>query len=169
MRQILVIRPGWRAIAAITAAAGLVLLVAACSSGGSSSSGGGTSSAGGSAAAASSAPTSVLCQDAAALRTSLGTLTHVAVGTGSANQIKADLADVKTKLASFAAQAHGQWQAQTAALKTALTKLQTTAADLASHPSLSTVPAVVTALGEVTTAASSLLAAISTACPAGST
>jgi hypothetical protein len=98
-----VTRPGWRAIAAITAAAGLVLLVAACSSGGSSSSGGGTSSAGGSAAA--SAPTSV----------------------------------------------------------------QTTAADLASHPSLSTVPAVVTALGEVTTAASSLLAAISTACPAGAT
>jgi hypothetical protein len=151
------------------AGSAMMLLGAACTSGGGSASGGGTPSGGGTAAAATASPTSVLCQNAAALRTSLGALTHVTVGTGSANKIKADLADVKTKLTSFSAQAHGQYRAQSAALKTALGKLQTATANLASNPGLSTLPAVVTALGEVTTSASSLLAAISTACPAGAT
>jgi hypothetical protein len=159
---------GWRVMGAVVAGSAMMLLAAACTSGGSASSSG-TPSGGGTSAAATSAPTSVLCQDAAALRTSLGALTHVTVGTGSANKIKADLADVKTKLTSFSAQAHGQYQAQTTAMKTALRKLQTATANLASNPGLSTVPAVVTALGEVTTSASSLLAAISTACPAGAT
>jgi hypothetical protein len=154
---------GWRVMGAVVAGSAMMLLAAACTSGGSSAAGGSTS------AAATSSPTSVQCQDAAALRTSLGTLTHVTVGTGSADKIKADLADVKTKLASFSAQAHGQFHAQTAAMKTALRKLQTATANLASNPGLSTVPAVVTALGEVTASASSLLAAISTACPGGAT
>jgi hypothetical protein len=147
----------------------MMLLAAACTSGGGSASGGGTSSGGGTPAAATASPTSVLCQDAAALRTSLGALMHVTVGTGSANKIKADLADVKTKLASFSAQAHGQYHAQTAATKTALRKLQTATANLAANPGLSTVPAVVTALGGVTSSATSLLAAISTGCPGGAT
>jgi hypothetical protein len=164
----MVTRPGWRMIAAIAAACGVTLLAAACGSGGSTSSGGGTpAGASTSAAVPSAAPgtTSVLCQDAAALRASLNKLTHISVGTGAANEIKADLADVKTKLTSFAADAHGQWQAQTAALKTALSKLQTAVASLAASPGASTVAGVVTALGSVTTAASSLLAALRTDCP----
>jgi hypothetical protein len=163
-------RPGWRRTAAIAATSGLALLAAACGPG-ATSSGGGTPSGGStSAAAPSAAPgtTSVLCQDAAALRTSLSKLTHVSVGTGAANELKADLADAKTKLASLVADAHGQWQAQTAALKTALTTLKTAVASLAASPGASTVAGVVTALGSVSTAASSLLAALSTDCPSAS-
>ena len=164
-------RPGWRTIAAIAAASGVTLLAAACGSGGSSPSGGGTPSGGAtSAAPPSAAPstTSVLCQDAAALRASLTKLTHVSVGAGTANEIKADLADAKAKLTSLAADAHDQWQAPTPALKTALAKVQTAVADLGTNPSPSTVAGVVTALGGVTTATSSLLAALSTACPSAS-
>lgn len=170
MRRIMVTRPGWRRIAALAAASGLTLLVAACGSGGSTPSGGTPSGGSTPAAAPSAAPgtTSVLCQDAAALRASLTKLTHVSVGAGAANEIKADLADVKAKLASFTADAHGQWQAQTSALKTSLAKLQTATAALAASPGASTVAGVVTALGSVTSAASSLLAALSTACPSAS-
>jgi hypothetical protein len=169
MRRVTATRPAWWGI--VAAAAGAALLVAACGSGGGVPAGGGSPSGGGTSAAASPAapgPNAALCQDAAALRASLGKLTHVSVGAGAANEIKADLADVKTKLTSFAAEAHGQWQAQTSALKSALTKLQTAAADLATHPSASTVSGVVTALGGVTTATSNLLAALSTACPSTS-
>ncbi|HCU97638.1 MAG TPA: hypothetical protein DHU96_34975 [Actinobacteria bacterium] len=171
MGRLLVAGPGWRTIAAIAAASGVTLLAAGCGSGGSSPSGGGTPSGGAtSAAPPSAAPgtTPVLCQDAAALRASLTKLTHVSVGAGTANEIKADLADAKAKLTSLAADAHGQWQAQTTALTTALGKVQAAVADLGTNPSPSTVAAVVTALGSVTTAASSLLAALSTACPSAS-
>jgi hypothetical protein len=78
------------------------------------------------------------------------------------------VADVKAKLTAFTAQAKGEWQPQTTALKSALAKLQTAASDLAAHPSLSTVSGVVTAVGGVATAAGSLLAAVGTKCPSAS-
>ncbi len=168
MRRVTATRPAWWGIAA---AAGGALLVAACGSGGGTPAGGGSPSGGGTSAAASPAapgPNAALCQDAAALRASLDKLTHVSVGAGTANEIKADLADVKAKLGSLAAEAHGQWQAQTSALKSALTKLQTATKDLAAQPSAAAVPGVVTALGAVTTAASNLLAALGTGCPPAS-
>lgn len=162
-------RPAWWGIAA--AAAGAALLVAACGSGGGTPAGGASPSGGGTSAAASSAapgPNAALCQDAAALRASLDKLTHVSVGAGTANEIKAGLADVRAKLGSFAAEAHGQWQAQVSALKSALTRLQTATKNLAAQPSAAAVPGVVTALGGVTSAASNLLAALSTDCPSAS-
>jgi ribosomal protein L29 len=150
-------------MAAVALAAGL--LAAGCGSGGLY---GGGSSGSTSAAASSPAPspTSALCQDAAALRASLNKLTHVSVGPGPGDEIKTDLADVKEKLNAVRAQSHGELQAQTNALKTALLKLQGAASTLSSNPSASAVSDVVAALREVTSSGSTLLAALSKKCPA---
>ena len=116
MRRVTAIRPPrWQTVAV---AAGAALLAAACGSSGTPSSGSSpsTTSAAPSSAAPSSAapgPTSALCQDAAALRASIDTLTHVQVGQGMGDEIKSDLADVKAKLNTLTTQAHGQWQSQT--------------------------------------------------------
>jgi hypothetical protein len=146
-------------------AAGAALLAAACGSSGTPSSGSSPSTT--SAAPSSAAPsaTSALCQDAAALRASIHTLTDVTVGQGMGDEIKSNLADVKAKLNTFKAQAHGQWQSQTSALSASLDKLQTAASNLTSNPSASTVSATVTALRDVSAAAGSLLSAIGTKCP----
>lgn len=158
----------WR-LAAI--AGGLALLTAACGSGSSPASGGSpspsapTSSA---PAAAGSSPSAALCADAAALSASLHQLTHITVQKGMANEITAKLTAVKTDLTAFVNEAHGQWQAETAALKSALTSLQTAVKSLTASPSASTVGGVVTALGGVSTATQSLLAAVSTRCPTAS-
>jgi hypothetical protein len=165
-----VTRPAWWKTAAAVIGAGL--LVAACGSGGGLYGGGGSS--GGATSAASSpsapaaAPTSALCQDAAALRASINTLTHLQVGQGMGDEIKSDLADVRAKLNTFKVQAHGQYQSQTSALSAALDKLQTAASNLTSNPSASTVSATVTALREVSAAAGSLLSAVGTKCPSAS-
>jgi hypothetical protein len=90
------------------------------------------------------------------------------VSKDAVNQIKSNLADVQSKLNALTAQARGQWHAQTTDLKAALGKLQTATSDLAANPGVSTVSGVVTALGGVTTAASNLLAAMSTDCPSAS-
>ena len=106
-----------------------------------------------------------MCQDAAALRASIDTLTHLQVGQGMGDEIKSDLADVKAKLNTLATQAHGQWQSQTSALSASLDKLQTAVSNLTSNPSASTVSATVSALREVSASAGSLLSAIGTKCP----
>jgi hypothetical protein len=110
----------------------------------------------------------VLCADAAALRTSLDKLTHVTVGSGTANEIKADLTEVKNSLTTFADHARGQWQAQISALKTALGQLQTAVGSLAASPGTSTATGVATAVRGVGAAARDLLAAAGTHCPSAS-
>src|SRR5215510_13821827 len=104
--------PRWQTVAL---AAGAALLAAACGSsgglyGGSSPS---PTSAAPTSAAPAASPTSALCQQAADLRASIHTLTDVTVGQGMGDEIKSDLADVRSKLNSFKAQAPGQWQSQT--------------------------------------------------------
>jgi mevalonate kinase len=106
-----------------------------------------------------------VCQDAAALRASIDTLTHLQVGQGMGDEIKSDLADVRAKLNTLTTQAHGQWQSQTSALSAALDKLQTAVSNLTSNPSASTVSATVSALRGVSASAGSLLSAIGTTCP----
>ena len=156
----------WR-LAAI--AGGLALLTAGCGS--SSNPAPSTPSP---SAPSSSAPTegssssSALCDEADALFASLNQLTHIKVQKGMKNEITADLTDVKAKLTAFVDAAHGQWQAQTAALKSALTKLQTEIKNLTASPSVSTLAAVATAIGGVGTATQDLLAAVSTRCPSAS-
>jgi hypothetical protein len=164
MRRVTAIRlPRWQTAAV---AAGAVVVVAACGSGGGLY-GGGSPSGGATSAAAPAAPspTSALCQDAAALRASIATLTHVQVGQGMGDEIKSDLADVRAKLNTLTTQAHGQWQSQTSALSASLDKLQAAVSNLTANPSASTVSATVSALREVSASAGSLLSAIGTKCP----
>jgi len=158
--------PARWAVAAVALGAGL--LVVACGSGGLY--GGGSASSGSASAAAppSASPTSALCEHAAALRASLDNLKHVNVGPGVADEIKTDVADVRSKLNALTAEAHGQAQAQTSALKAELAKLQTAASDLAANPSADSVAGVTTALRGVAGVGSSLLAAVSKDCPSAS-
>jgi len=164
-----VTRPARCLLAAI--AAGLALLTVACESSSSPAPGGAPSSAAPSSsapAAAGPSPSSALCAGAAALFDSLNQLTHVTVEKGMKNEITAKLADVKEKLTAFVTEAHGQWQAQTAALKSAVTDLQAAVKSLTGSPSASAMGGVVTALRGVSTAAQDLLAAVSTRCPSAS-
>jgi len=140
--------PHWWRIVVLTVAAGL--LSAACGSSTTSSGGGASASPTHSSAAPTSAaasPASPVCQDVAALRTSLSTLTHVKIGKGTVDEIKADVADVQARLSTLIAAAKGEWQAQTSALQSALDKLKTALSDLKAHPSTSTITGAVTALG----------------------
>jgi hypothetical protein len=155
-------RPARWKLAAI--ACGLALLAAACGSGGGTSSGGTPAGGPSSAAPATSAPNAALCADAAALRASLDKLTHVKV-TRDTSGITADINEVMANLTAFANQAHGQWQGQTSALKSALATLKTATSNLAAHPGASTVAGVRAALGGVRTSGQNLLAAAHTRCP----
>jgi hypothetical protein len=109
-----------------------------------------------------------VCQAAAGLRASVDTLTHVKIGKGTASEIKSDLADVEAKLTALTAQMHGEFQAQTSAVKSALDTLKTAVSNLTAHPSTSTVKGVATAVGGVATAASSLLASLAPQCGSAS-
>jgi hypothetical protein len=109
-----------------------------------------------------------LCADAVAWRAALEELRHISVGTGTVNQITADLNGVKTALTTFVNDAHGQYQAQASSLSSALSKLRTSVSDLAAHPGASTVSAAVAALGEATTAGQNLLGAVNKSCLSGS-
>jgi hypothetical protein len=158
----------WR-LAAL--AGGLALLTVACGSGSTTTSGGAPPSAAPSSSApvaADLSPGSPLCADAAALFASLNQLTHVTVQKGMKNEIMAKLTDVKANLTAFVSEAHGQWQAQTTALKSALTSVQTAAKSLTSSPSASAVGDVVTSLRGVSAAAQNLLAAVSARCRSAS-
>jgi hypothetical protein len=163
MNQVTATTLRWWKTAAV--AAGAALLVAACGSNGGLYGGSSPSTSPAAPSSAAPAPTSAVCQDAAALRASINTLTHVNVGPGVGDEIKSDLADVKAKLATFKTQAHGQWQSQTSALSASLDKLQAAASKLSSNPSASTVSATASALREVSASAGSLLTAIGTKCP----
>jgi hypothetical protein len=85
-----------------------------------------------------------------------------------ASEIKADLSDVQAKLATLVTDAKGQWQAQTNALQSALTVLQTAVKNLAAGPSSTTAAGVRTALGNVNTATRNLLAVADANCPSAS-
>jgi hypothetical protein len=162
MRRTTGARPIWWQ--AVAVALGTGLLAVACGS--SSPSASGTSPSG--TASASPTATSLVCQDAADLRTSLRNLTHSDVSQGGVTEIKSNLAQVHTDLTALITHAKGQWQAQTSALKAALATLQTAVSDLSSSPSATTVAGVATALREVAGAGGSLLTAISTKCPSAS-
>jgi hypothetical protein len=156
-------RPTWWPTAAVALGAGL--LAVACSSGSTPASG---TSASGTPTSASPTATSLVCQDAADLRTSLHNLTHSSVSKGDVTELKSNLAQVHTDLTALITHAKGEWQTQTSALKAALDKLQTALSDLSSSPSASTVAGVATALGGVAAAGGSLLTAVSTRCPSAS-
>jgi len=150
------------------AACGLALL-AGCGSGGAAS--GSSPSAAAPATSSSSAASpssSALCADTTALRASLDQLRRVNVQPGAVSQITANLNDVKAALTKLVNDAHGQFQTQTSALSAALDTLKTAVSSLGASPGVSTVSGVVSALGQVNTAAQNLLAAVNTDCPSAS-
>ena len=147
-------------------AGGLALLTVACGSSTNTASDGAPSPS--APAAADSSPSSALCGEAADLFDSLNELTHIQVHKGMKDDITANLPAVKADLTAFVTEARGQWQAQTAALKSALTNVQTAAKSLTASPSVSAAGGVVSALGGVSTATQDLLAAVSTRCPSAS-
>jgi hypothetical protein len=151
----------WRLVAT---ACGVALLTVACGSGSSSSAASGGSP---SAAATPSAASSALCADAAALRTALGKLTSIqaSAGQGAVNEVKTDLANVKTAATNFANDAKGEWQPQTSALKSGLTSLQAAVQKLVANPTTAGVSSVVSALGQVSAAAEHLFTAVGKDCP----
>ena len=121
-------------------AGGLALLTVACGSSGTTAPGSAPSPSPPSPsapAATGPSPNSALCADAAALFDSLDQLTHIQVQKGMKSEITAKLTTVKANLTAFVTEARGQWQAQTAALKSALTSVQTAAKSLTAKPSVS--------------------------------
>jgi hypothetical protein len=155
-------RPAWWSTTAVAFGAGL--LAVACSSGSAPASGTSASPT----ASATPTTTSLVCQDAADLRTSLRNLTHSSVSKGDVTELKSKLAQVHTDLTALITHAKGEWQTQTSALQAALDKLQTALSDLSSSPSASTVAGAAAALGEVAATGKSLLTAVSTRCPSAS-
>jgi len=151
------------------AVCGLALL-AGCGSGSTSSatSPSAAASATSSSAAAAPSSSSALCADAAAVRASLDELRRINVQPGAVSEIISDVNSVKAALTTLVSNAHGQFQAQTSALSTALNTLSTAASSLRASPGVSTVSGVVSALGQVNTAGQHLLAVVDTDCPSAS-
>ena len=144
-------------------AIGLALSAVACGSDEGTQGGGSTSSPPTSSVTPTSSP--VQCDDVAALRDSVQTLTTVTVQRGMAEELKADLADVQAKLTTLADDLRAQFQERTAALESALGELGTAVEAFAANPGSDTTPAVTSALREVSTAWTDLLQALSTRCP----
>ena len=119
---------------------------------------------------ASSSPTAtasaLICQDVAALRTSLTNLTHVKVGSGASDALTANLKDVQAKLTTLGNDASGQYNAQISGLKTSLSALQKSVTGLSNGTS--SVTNVVTALGGVKNSAQDLFTAAGQRCPSPS-
>jgi prefoldin subunit 5 len=146
----------------------VALLGAGCSSGGNSTA---TTPSGGSAAASapSATPSSAVCADVAALRSSMAQVGHLSASGDALDKLKTDVAEVRADVARLRTDAGGEWKAQIDELNSALVKLQMTLKNIGSQPSATAAAkAVSTQLAAVTTKASELLAKASVRCPAAS-
>jgi hypothetical protein len=152
-------------LAGVVLVAAVALLGAGCSSGGY----GGSSSASSAASSPSASPTSVVCTDAAALRSSIAQIGHLSASAGALDKLKTDLAQVRADLTRLRTDAGGEWKAQIDELSAALATLQTTLKNINNQPSATAAAqAVSTQLAAVTTKAGDLLHKISVRCPAAS-
>jgi hypothetical protein len=109
-----------------------------------------------------------VCAAAAELRASVDTLLHIKIGKGTADEIKSDLANVEAKFKALTTELHGEFTAQTNAVRSALDGLKKAVSDLKAHFSTSTAAAVATAASGVAAAVSSLLAALAPQCGSAS-
>jgi len=111
----------------------------------------------------------VVCQNVTALRASITELGHLSYGPNALDKLKKDLTAVKDNLVAVKESAGTEWSSQISGLETALSKLQKTLGSLSSQSSAAAAAkAVSNDLAGVTLAASNLLAAASTRCPAAS-
>lgn len=111
---------------------------------------------------------SAVCQAAADLRASVDTLLHIHISKGTADEIKSDLANVEAKFKALTAALHGEFKAQTDAVRSALSALKTAVSNLTAHFSASAVTGVATAASGVAAAVSSLLASLAPQCGSAS-
>jgi hypothetical protein len=164
LRTVTVIRPATRNLATLVCGLALVSgpALAACTDKNNPPTASPSAS-----ASSGPVPHGALCADAAALRDSVGRLVNVTVVPGMADEIRADANEVKADLATFVSNAHGSYQPQTDALRTALATLDGALATMSASPGTSSASAVQTARGQVATAAQNLQAALPP-CPSGS-
>jgi hypothetical protein len=149
-------------LAGVVLAVAVALLGAGCSSGGNS---GGSSAA----SSPSASPSSVVCADAAALRSSLAQVGHLSASAGALDKLKTDLTRVRADLTRLRTDAGSEWKTQIDELSAALATLQTTLKNINNQPSATAAAqAVSTQLAAVTTKAGDLLHKVSTRCPAAS-
>jgi hypothetical protein len=150
---------------AVAVAAGITLITAGCGSSGAASGSASPSPATHSATSAAQTPqaSSALCREAAALRRSLASLTHLSMGQGALQQAEADLRDAHARISRIAADTHGKFSPQVSALKSALARLRTEVTALGRGNG--SVASAATAFGGVSQAAQNLFAAIDGRCP----
>jgi hypothetical protein len=147
-----------------TGLAGVVLVAAAALLGAGCSSGGGSA-----ASTPSASPSSVVCADVAALRSSMAQVGHLSASGDALDKLKTDVAEVRADVARLRTDAGGEWKTQIDELNSALVTLQMTLKNIGSQPSATAAAkAVSTQLAAVTTKASELLAKASVRCPAAS-
>jgi hypothetical protein len=114
------------------------------------------------------APSQVVCQDLAALRASMKKLSPAELKASDAATVSAELAEIKTALTTLADDAHGQWDTQISAMKSALAGLQAQVKNLADQPSSENLAAVRAAAGQVAATGQQLFSLVTARCPAAS-
>lgn len=151
----------------ILVAAGLTLSLVACGSG-DAGGGGATSPPTVTVSPGTPTPNQTLCADAAALRASVDKLLSVEVEPGLADELAADLRNVRAKLATLWADTRREVQDEVAALESALSTLRAAIEELAANPGATTVVGVTSALEQLGKATGDLWAAIGSRCPSAS-
>ena len=161
-------RPAGRTAAAL--ALGGAALIAGCSSSGSPSSSSSTTTTPATSAPATASPSVTMTASAAAckhinsLRASLNDLTHLTLNASAAKQIKADLGNVSTQLAALKGEPGASaFAAEASQLNAALGQVKSAAQHATSDPSH-----VVSALSNLKSKTTTMVAQMKAACPQGS-
>jgi hypothetical protein len=144
-----------------------VVLVAAAALLGAGCSSGGYGAASSPSPTPSAASTSVVCADAAALRSSIAQIGHLTASGDALDKLKTDVARVRADLTRLRTDAGGEWKTQIDELNAALVTLQMTLTNIHNQPSATAAAtAVSTQLAAVTTKAGDLLHKVAARCPA---
>jgi hypothetical protein len=114
--------------------------------------------------AAGCSSTPAYCTDATNLKTSVSNLSNVDVAKNGLSSLQTALTSVQTNASKFATDAKSAFPSQTAALNTSLTALATTIKSAQGQPPVKAATAVVPAVAQVKTSASTLQSAVSNNC-----
>jgi hypothetical protein len=115
-------------------------------------------------AAGCSSSTPAYCTDAANLKTSVSNLGDVDVAKNGLGSLQTALSSVQTNANMFATDAKSAYPSQTAALNTSLSALATAITSAKGQPPATAAAAVVPAVTQVKTSASTLQSAVSGKC-----
>jgi hypothetical protein len=104
------------------------------------------------------------CHHVSSLRTSLTNLTHLSLSAKSAGQIKKDLANVETQIATLKTAAGGKFSGPANQIGAALDQVKKAARGIASPPTAAQVQLVVASLKNLKAASASAIATMNAAC-----